>query len=168
MLYGRSHDATIFSIVRDVPVRTDQMSDEPSLVVAAAFTSVHEAHLAKSVLDAAGIEATIADEHLMSMTWLDSNAVGGVKVVVPEDRLEEARSVLGSGAIVAVPPPNDADHESDNGGSDTCVRCGSREFESRLPGKRLAIISWLLIGFPLASPFRRRYCRRCGEPASNH
>lgn len=55
------------------------MSDEPRLVVAAAFTNVHEAHLARSVLEAAGIEATIADEHLVSMTWTYSNAVGGVK-----------------------------------------------------------------------------------------
>jgi len=55
------------------------MSEEPRLVVAAAFTSVHEAHLAMSVLEAAGIETAIADEHLVSMTWTYSNAVGGVK-----------------------------------------------------------------------------------------
>jgi hypothetical protein len=138
------------------------MSDEPRLVVAAAFTSVHEAHLARSVLEAAGIDATIADEHLVSMTWTYSNAVGGVKVMVPEYRLEEARSVLASGAIVDLPPPIAGDD-----GSDSCARCGSREFESRLPGKRLAILSWLLFGFPLASPVRRRYCRKCGEPATH-
>jgi putative signal transducing protein len=143
------------------------MSDEPRLAVAAAFTSVHEAHLAKSVLEAAGIEATIADEHLVSMTWMYSNAVGGVKVLVPGERLEEARSLLESGTIVDLPPVNGSDDESQSSGSDACPRCGSREFESRLPGKRLAILSWLLIGFPLGPPFRRRYCRRCGEPASD-
>jgi len=140
------------------------MNDEPRLVVAAAFTSVHEAHLARSVLEAAGIEAAIADEHLVSMTWTYSNAVGGVKVLVPPHRLEEARSVLESGAIIDLPPPIAEDEEIDPRGGDTCRHCGSREFESRLPGKRLAILSWLLIGFPLASPVRRRYCRKCGEP----
>jgi ribosomal protein L37E len=143
------------------------MSEEPRPVVAAAFTSVHEAHLAMSVLEAAGIETSIADEHLVSMTWTYSNAVGGVKVLVPADRLEEARSLLESGAIVDLPPQSSPDEEPDDAENETCPRCGSREFESRLPGKRFAILSWLLIGFPLASPVRRRYCRRCGEPAGD-
>ena len=143
------------------------MRDDPRLVVAAAFTSVHEAYLARSVIEAAGIEATIADEHLVSMTWTYSNAVGGVKVLVPADRLEEAKSLLESGAIVDLPPASSPDGETDTGGSDTCPRCGSRDFESRLSGKRFAILSWLLIGVPLASPRRRRYCRKCGEPVSD-
>jgi hypothetical protein len=101
------------------------------------------------------------------MTWTYSNAIGGVKVLVPADRLEEAKSLLESGAIVDLPPASGPDGETDTGGSDTCPRCGSREFESRLPGKRFAILSWLLIGVPLASPWRRRYCRKCGEPVSD-
>jgi hypothetical protein len=66
------------------------------MVVVSAFTSVHEAHLARSVLQAAGIEATVADEHLVSMYWLYSNAIGGVKVLVPEAQAQEARDVLAS------------------------------------------------------------------------
>jgi Putative prokaryotic signal transducing protein len=144
------------------------MNGQPRFVVAAAFTSVHEAHLARSVLEAAGIETTIADEHLVSMTWTYSNAVGGVKVLVPDDRLEEARSLLESNAITAVVSPTaDLGDEADDGGSDECQRCGSREFESRLPGKRFAILSWLVFGVPLGSPLRRRYCRKCGEPVSD-
>ena len=70
------------------------------LVVAATFTSVHEAQLAKTVLEAAGIDAVLDNEHLVSMNWTYSNAVGGVKVLVPGDRLEEARSLLESEAMV--------------------------------------------------------------------
>jgi hypothetical protein len=66
------------------------------LVVVGAFTSVHEAHLARSVLESAGIEASIADEHLVSMYWLYSNAIGGVKVLVAEAQADEAREVLAS------------------------------------------------------------------------
>jgi hypothetical protein len=66
------------------------------MVVVSAFTSVHEAHLAQSVLQAAGIEATVADEHLVSMYWLYSNAIGGVKVLVPEAQAQDARDVLAS------------------------------------------------------------------------
>jgi hypothetical protein len=131
-----------------------------------AFTSVHEALLAKSVLEAAGIEVALADEHLVSMTWTYSNAVGGVKIIVSEDRLEEARSLLESGAVVmAEPLASDQESASDGAMLDACQQCGNNEFESRLPGKRLAILSWLAIGVPLGSPLRRRYCRRCGAPA---
>ena len=76
------------------------MNDEPRLLIAATFTSVHEAQFAKSVLEAAGIEATLADEHVVSMTWTYSNAVGGVKLLVHEDRLDEAMSVLEQGAVI--------------------------------------------------------------------
>ena len=66
----------------------------PEWVTIAAFTSVHEAHLAHSVLEAAGFDVTIADEHLVSMDWFLSNAIGGVKVLVREDRAEEAKALL--------------------------------------------------------------------------
>lgn len=142
------------------------MNHEPNLVVAGVFTSVHEALFAKSVLEAAGIEVTLADEHVVSMTWTYSNAVGGVKVLVPEDQFDEARSVLEEDAVAlegetADSTPGAADAVS----GDTCARCGSNDFESRLPAKRLAILSWLTIGVPLGSPLRRRYCRQCGAPA---
>jgi len=135
------------------------------LVEVAAFTNVHEALLAKSVLEAAGIDATLANEHLVSMTWTYSNVVGGVKVLVPGDQWEEAVLILESDASVVERESTDEPDAPAEGLGDTCQRCGSREFESRLPGKRLAIFSWLVIGVPLGSPVRRRVCRHCGAPA---
>ncbi len=72
-------------------------------VVAAAFTNVHEAHLAQSSLEAAGFEVLVADEHLVSVDWMLSNAIGGVKVVVREDRVEEARALLASSMMTIDP-----------------------------------------------------------------
>jgi len=140
------------------------MNDPARLAVASAFTSVHEAELARSVLEAAGIEAVLADDHLVSMTWTYSNAVGGVKVMVPEDRLDEARSLLQSQAVVMDRPPA-TDSEAADAISDACQQCGNHEFESRLQGKSFAILSWLTLGVPLGLPRRRRYCRRCGALA---
>jgi hypothetical protein len=136
------------------------------VVAAGAFTNVHEAHLARSVLEAAGIQATLGDEHLISMDWTYSNAVGGVKVLVPEDRLEEARLLLESVAELDDPSATGREGEDVGAEWDVCQRCGSTEFESRLPGKRFAILSWLVFGVALGSPPRRRYCRRCGAAAS--
>ena len=38
--------------------------------------------MAKSILDSAGIESFLADENVISMNWLWSNALGGVKLQV--------------------------------------------------------------------------------------
>jgi hypothetical protein len=117
-------------------------------------------------LEGAGIEATLADEHLVSMNWAYSNAVGGVKVLVPDDQLEEAKALLASGAVVLDAPS--AENKATGTGPDTCRRCGGREFESRLSGRRFAIWSWLAFGAPLGSPHRQRFCRHCGAPAPDH
>jgi hypothetical protein len=120
------------------------------LVVVGAFTSVHEAHLAWSVLQAAGIEARVADEHLVSMYWLYSNAIGGVKVLVPEAQAEEARHVLASCIEdVEAPLPSEPDHAVDAADRDSCPRCGSPDVTSRPAGLRFAVLSWLTIGLPL-------------------
>jgi len=133
------------------------------LVVVRSYTHVHEAHLAKSVLEASGIEAFIVNEHLVSMAWTYSNAVGGVKVVVPEERADEAVQILQAGAdplegpfALGPRPSHDA--------SDTCRRCGAGVFASRPRGVRFAILSWMTLGFPISSATRRRYCEQCGAP----
>ena len=56
-------------------MRAAETNTVPIVVTAGAFTSVHEAHLARSVLEAAGIRATLADEPLVSKSWTYSNAV---------------------------------------------------------------------------------------------
>lgn len=132
------------------------------LVVVGAFTSVHQAELARSVLEAAGIETILADDHIVSMHWMYSNAIGGVKVLVPEERFDEARNLLESRAEGIDPPMM-----SDGGGvsGETCLRCGASDFGSRLSFSAIATLSWLALGIPLGFPKRRRYCRQCGASA---
>lgn len=144
------------------------MSHGQTFVPAAAFTNVHEAYLAKSVLEAAGIDAHLTDEHLVSMDWTYSNAIGGVKVFVPKDRLEEARSLLDTTAEALDPAPSDGpDGARDDTAGELCPRCGTGGVASSLRGGRVAIFSWLVIGVALGWPRRRRYCRQCGEPVAH-
>jgi hypothetical protein len=42
--------------------------------------TVQEALMVKSILGSAGIESFLADENVISMNWLWSNALGGVKL----------------------------------------------------------------------------------------
>ena len=55
---------------------------------------LHEALFLQSVLDAAGIEATIPDEHTLGVQPLYGNALGGARLLVRADDLERASEVL--------------------------------------------------------------------------
>jgi hypothetical protein len=136
------------------------MNTSGPLTVARTFTNVHDAHLAKSVLEAAGIEVTIANEHVVSVNWMYSNLVGGVQALVPDDRVDEARSLLDTHAVLDEAP----EHVPAGADADTCVRCGSEEYDSIVPFKGFVVLSWFFLGFPLGWPRRRRVCRQCGLP----
>jgi hypothetical protein len=68
-------------------------------------TWLHEALFLKSVLDAAGIEAIIPDEHTVSVQPLYAQALGGIRILVHADDLARAGDILAS----AEAPPGDFD-----------------------------------------------------------
>jgi hypothetical protein len=53
------------------------MDPGADLVVVRAFLYPIQAHLALSAIDAAGIEARLADEHIISMDWTYATASAG-------------------------------------------------------------------------------------------
>lgn len=138
--------------------------EDDGLGVIAAFTNVHDALLAQNILDGAGIDSVLDDEHIVSMQWTLSNAVGGVKVLVAAVRLEEAWQVLANEGLVN---PEDIDQMLEGVPAlpgDDCKACGGDQFDSLLPARGLVVLTWFLLGFPIGVPRRRRYCRACGAP----
>ena len=140
------------------------MTERSGLVVLRAFSQPHEAHLACSALQAAGIQATLADVHIVAANWLYSNAVGGVKVLVP---VEDAAAAE---ALLVIPAEIDAGAVAKGGGATpgieaaaTCPRCGSHNVASVTPGRRLLFLSWLVVGIPLLPVMRRIKCGDCGH-----
>ncbi len=107
------------------------------LVTIAAVQMVAEADLIKSTLEEHGLEVYLADDNLIAMDWLLSNAVGGVKVQVAAKDAEAAREIVEQ---IQKRKPNDAppvvfDCQDcgqrlefpglRRGGVETCPRCGS-------------------------------------------
>ena len=137
------------------------MNQQVAFVVVRAFTNVPDAHVARSVLDAASIPTRIADEHLVAADWLYSNAIGGVKLLVPEDRAEEALAVLDAIPTDVELPP----YLSGQDAGDKCPGCGGQEFELVALGSRRAGLSCLVAGFPFISVRRAYQCRQCGRRA---
>jgi hypothetical protein len=137
------------------------MSDSSELVVARAYSLPHEAHLACSVLHAAGLEARVADEHIVTADWFLSNAVGGVKVMVRAEDLTTARELLDQAAVVSNEDAPSQMLDTQGSEEDACPRCGSRTWESVTYGKRLAALSMLVM--PMLLPvWRRTRCGQCG------
>ena len=135
------------------------MAGKDSLIVVRAFSHPHEAQLACSALRASGIDAIIADAHIVAANWLYSNLVGGVKVLVPPEDADAAREILDSTAVVQTADRPEGDDET----TVVCPRCGSHDVTSVTRGKRLAVLSWLLVNFPLFPVKHQMRCRSCGH-----
>ncbi|VAW39004.1 hypothetical protein MNBD_DELTA02-212 [hydrothermal vent metagenome] len=130
------------------------MQDE--LKTVASFSTAVEAHLLAATLEAAGIEAVICDEHTVTMNWLYSNLIGGVRVKVRETDLEDAQRIL---KTESTPPSSAEDIPST---LPMCPACGSDDIEFSTD-KRGAFVSWLLLGFPIIAPKKELKCKKCGH-----
>ncbi len=140
---------------------------QPKLVTLAAFNMPHQAHLAKSLLEAAGIPAFIRDEHLISINPLYSPALGGVKVQVPDVHLKEAREILDSvpdfalqdeEALQATLPEEPGPEPPE---LMECPHCGSRGFVEDIHYPVERVINGLLLGLPYLWLGRPLLCRAC-------
>jgi DNA-directed RNA polymerase subunit M/transcription elongation factor TFIIS len=124
-----------------------------NLVTIGRYSTPYEANMVKSQLESAGIPAFVADEHVIGMNWLYSNALGGVKVQVPESLASEALEILAS--ETEAPQTREPDAE-------TCPECGSNNTEDFLD-KRNSFLTLVLLGFPLLLPAEKKRCNDCGH-----
>ncbi|WP_435249669.1 DUF2007 domain-containing protein [Vibrio sp. nBUS_14] len=129
------------------------------MIVVARFSFPHEAHIAKANLESAGIESFIADEHTVNTQWLYSNAIGGVRLMVLEENLEEATEILTSDFSESL-----KSHSQEvRGKPDICPNCGSDNLIAHTKGKRPAFLVFILLSFPLFFYKQGYKCNQCGE-----
>ncbi|GAB4352492.1 MAG: hypothetical protein Kow006_17070 [Gammaproteobacteria bacterium] len=64
------------------------------MITIATFDTMPDAHIALGRLRAEGIDARLADEHLVQTDWLYAIAVGGIKLQVAESEVPRAREIL--------------------------------------------------------------------------
>ena len=88
------------------------MAEHESLVTVATFTTVGEAEAARLMLESRGITCALSDAETVTMAWVISNAVGGVKVQVPESDAPRASKILAQRAARRV------SHDADDYGLD--------------------------------------------------
>lgn len=125
-------------------------------VTIATFSLPTEAHLARLRLEAADITCLLLDEHMVSVNWLLSPAVGGIKLQVPEDQAEAARHALGGDVIEW----DEAEAEA----MAVCPYCREGEFAMAPVPKWVLAVSILLLGIPLLFLPRVWRCTACRRP----
>lgn len=124
------------------------------LVTIASFSTPLEANMARLKLESAGIPAFVADEYTIGMNWLYSNALGGVKLQVPESMISEAQEIMASQA--------EQQTSDELATADACPQCGCKNTENFLD-KRGSFITWILFGIPLLLPSAKKKCCDCGH-----
>lgn len=136
-------------IRRVTPDRRDELE------VVGTYGFPHEASLAKSALEAYGVEAWVLDEKQIRLRWYMGEAAGGVKVAVRRADADTAREILGgdhSADLAAIlearlPPAPD----------ELCPHCGADALE-RVSGRTTGDVLCRMFGF------RRGWrCRACGR-----
>jgi hypothetical protein len=128
-------------------------------VTVATFSQPVEAHLARTKLESEGVECVVSDEYLVRVNWLLSNAVGGVKLRVPEWEEHRARDVLRPRPRLVVVAD---DHDPSREGETICPNCRSYDVYYRRFSRRAAGVFWLFFGFIVPWLDRRWLCKQCG------
>ncbi len=140
---------------------------ESKLVTVASFNMPYQAHLAKARLEVADIPVFIRDEHLISINQLYSPALGGVKVQVPGENLQEAQEILNSvpdvelqdeEALQATMPEEPGPRPPE---AIECPHCGSEGFAEELHYPIERFLNGLLLGLPYLWIGRPLHCRAC-------
>ena len=131
-------------------------------VTVARYFEPSEAHVVRALLESAGLQATVADDHHVTANYPLTGALGGVRVQVPAGQADEAR------ALVAAYASGDLERELEEAVGEppeACPACGSTRFATRAPatGKLLAVAVWLFgaATFPLRGS--RCECADCGH-----
>jgi hypothetical protein len=124
------------------------------LVTIRKFRDLPEALLAKGSLDSAGIECMLGDANTVRLSWVVSNAVGGIKLMV------NAKDVGAAEEVLSQPIP----HHLDVSGvgeyeQPMCPKCGSLDISFQ----ELAPVAYLSMWLNVPIPFHRRAwrCHAC-------
>jgi hypothetical protein len=114
--------------------------------------------LAKGILDSAGIECFLVDENMIRMNWFISNPLGGIRLQVNRDDVEEAVTLLSE------PTPEGFDIEGlGKYQQPQCPGCRSVDIAHHAGlDKRFALPALWFAGIPIPVARNEWECQSCG------
>lgn len=116
------------------------------------FTNYIDAHIIAGRLEESGIHCWLKDENTVTVNPLWTNALGGIKLMVAEDQLEEAKKLL-------------SDYDAERRAAMKCPVCGSSKIEyvstPRSAGNWISSFVFFFLG-SLALPVKKTWhCFAC-------
>jgi hypothetical protein len=90
---SHSH-ATGFSTIAGECGREAEALPARDLFTVAVYLDPTQAHIMQGCLAASGIPAAVADDQLVQTNTLWTAAVGGVRILVPRNYIDEAKAVI--------------------------------------------------------------------------
>jgi hypothetical protein len=140
---------------------TDGLSLVPDdqLVTVARYRDMPEAIVARSVLEAAGINCLLRDENTVRMDWLWSNMIGGMRLQVTTENEAEARELLAQPIPASFPVDSGKDFMQP-----VCPKCGSLDVVADDRDRKVKAGAILVIGVPVPASAREDVwkCLHCG------
>ncbi len=125
------------------------------VVCIATYAKPEEAHLARLHLEAEGVPAFLADEHVVQMDWALTNAVGGVRLMVEEEHIEAAVKIL------ELDPVSSEVHGLESMSCPKCQQCAAEPYQfARGMGAASVILS---LPFLFFTRWHRWRCGACGH-----
>ena len=147
-------------LVASLPAAFTAAAEQQEPVCVGKFSFPHEAEVARTLLEAEGIECFIENGYTVNANWLWSNAVGGVRVMVKPSDEENAKLLLAEPNAAACSEPG-PEQGNESGYAPNCPKCASSDVSFRRSLKRLAALSLLVLGFPIAVSRPRYHCNKC-------
>jgi tetratricopeptide (TPR) repeat protein len=149
-----------------------ELASGERFITIAAFSHPTEAYIPKTKLEIEGIPSFLANEYIVNMYWLYSNAVGGVKLQVKAGDVEEALAIITPASLTSEEIEEDQEDAVED--DSQCPNCHSTDITYEKYRMGWVFASWLLSGFSLLFffgitggfpiPFLKRkwHCRDCG------
>ncbi len=135
----------------------------------AQYTDPIQAHIAKGRLQASNIPVIIADEYYIGANWMISNAIGGVKLQVPDEFVVQAIQVIrrldaGDYEATDLVFTEDVQEKPEKESvEDACPYCHSKDIHLLAGSWRLAFIALFLANFPFPYSRLKYQCRSCSR-----
>jgi hypothetical protein len=118
---------------------------------------LHEALLAKGVLDSAEIECFMVDDNMVRMDWFYSNLVGGIKLCVKQEDAEAALDLLEQSIPEEFEVEGIGPYEQPR-----CPKCQSLDIAFEELNQPVAWISAYLLA-PIPLHRKTWVCHSCGQ-----
>ena len=139
-----------------------------SLTTLRTFDNYVTAHIIKAKLETEGIRCVLMDENTVTMQWHMAMAIGGIKLKVANADVARANHILETTEKEAYAESqtvgfwDDEDIDQLDPNNRICIHCGSQNTRKDDYDKRPAMLSWLLLGFPLFFKSDKWHCFHCG------